>query len=102
MHSSLFFKLFPPPKIMMMKHAGLHISDEAIRCLEYGTHKGATTISKFGQVAVPLGAIEGGVTKDTKVVTDLLRDLDKYYDLSYVKVSSNFCLFFLFLSSPLN
>jgi Tfp pilus assembly PilM family ATPase len=87
MHSSLFFKLFPPPKLMVMKHAGLHISDEAVRCLEYDTCKGITTISKYGQVDIPAGLIDGGVMKDEKKVSDLLRDFDHAQDLSYVKVS---------------
>ncbi len=70
-----------------MKHAGLHISDEAVRCLEYDTCKGITTISKYGQVDIPAGLIDGGVMKDEKKVSDLLRDFDHAQDLSYVKVS---------------
>lgn len=72
---------------MVMKHAGLHISDEAVRCLEYDTCKGITTISKYGQVDIPAGLIDGGVMKDEKKVSDLLRDFDHAQDLSYVKVS---------------
>lgn len=87
MHSSLFFKLFPPPKLMVMKHAGLHISDDAIRCLEYDIHGGTTTITKFGQTEFPEGLIEAGVVNDEKALGMQLKEFDRAHDLSYVKVA---------------
>jgi len=70
-----------------MTHAGLHISDDALRCIEYTKRKGQLVISKYGQAAIPTGLIEGGVIKDEKAVGDLLKDFCRRYDLSYVKVS---------------
>ncbi|MEA2715597.1 MAG: type pilus assembly protein PilM [Candidatus Parcubacteria bacterium] len=87
MHSSLFFKIFPPPKFMIMKHAGLHISDEAIYCLEYIESSRGTTIGKYGRTDIPGGIVEAGEIKDEKAMKVLLTAFDRAHDLNYVKVS---------------
>lgn len=87
MHTSLFFKLFPPPKFMVMKHVGLDISDDAIHCIEYSGHAPNMRISKYLSLALPAGLIEGGEIKDEKALGAVLTKLDKDLSLSYVKVS---------------
>jgi Tfp pilus assembly PilM family ATPase len=87
MHTSSFFKLFPPPKFLAMKHAGLDISDDAIRCIEYDTGTRGTYIKKFASVAIPPGIIDGGDIKNEKALAELLSKFDHDNDLSYVKVS---------------
>lgn len=87
MHTSLFFKLFPPPKFMVMKHVGLDISDDAIHCIEYSGHAPNMRISKYLSIALPAGLIEGGEIKDEKALGSVLTKLDKDLGLSYVKVS---------------
>jgi Tfp pilus assembly PilM family ATPase len=87
MHSSLFFKLFPPPKFMVMKHAGLDISDDAISCIEYSGHAPNLHIKKFSSVDLGPGVIEGGEIKDEKALVEKLSKMDKDLNLSYVKVS---------------
>jgi Tfp pilus assembly PilM family ATPase len=87
MHTSTFFKLFPPPKFMLMRHAGLEISDDAIHCLEYQLHPRGLRIGKFASMEVPDKVIEGGDIKDEKTLASLLLKLDKENGLSYVKVS---------------
>lgn len=66
-----------------MHYAGLDISDDAVRCIEFNSGK----VSKFGYMEIPTGTIEGGDIKDEKVLSDLLREFDKKNNLSYVKVS---------------
>ncbi|MDE2172449.1 MAG: hypothetical protein KGJ33_00695, partial [Patescibacteria group bacterium] len=87
MHSSLFFKFFPPPQFMLMKHAGLQVSDETIRCLEFRSHAGRTVLSKYGEMALPEGVIDGGEIKDEKSLASALKEFGKKHGLSYVKVS---------------
>ncbi len=87
MHSSLFFKLFPPPKFMVMKHAGLDISDDAISCIEYSGHAPNLRIHKFSSIELGEGVIEGGEIKDEKILLEKLTKLDKDLNLNYVKVS---------------
>lgn len=91
MHTSTFFRLFPPPKFLLMKHAGLDISDDAIFCLEYGKLSAASgwkyTIGRFDSVSVPEGLMEGGDIKDENKFVEILSDFVKKSGLSYVKVS---------------
>jgi len=87
MSTSLFFKLFPPPKFMVMKHAGLDISDDAIHCIEYSGQSPKMRITKNFSVDLPEGVIVGGEIKDDKALEDLLNKMDKDLDLTYVKVS---------------
>jgi Tfp pilus assembly PilM family ATPase len=87
MSTPLFFKLFPPPKFMVMKHVGLDISDDAIHCLEYSGQSHNMKIVKHVTIDLPEGVIVGGEIKDEKALCDVLLKLDKDLDLTYVKVS---------------
>ena len=87
MHMSLFFKLIPPPKFLMMRHVGLDMSDDAIRCLEYSGRAPNFKIAKYTSLELPNGLIDGGDIKDEKALGDILQKLDKEYKLLYAKVS---------------
>jgi len=86
-HTSPFFKLFPPPKFMMMTHAGLDISDDAIHFIEYSGSGNGRKIKKYGRVALPEGLIDGGDVKDEKKLGDILSVISREHGLSYAKVS---------------
>lgn len=87
MHMSLFFKLIPPPKFLMMRHVGLDMSDDAIRCLEYSGRAPNFKIAKYTSLELPSGVIDGGDIKDEKALSDALLKLDRDYKLLYAKVS---------------
>ena len=87
MHTSLFFRLFPPPKFMAMKYAGLDISDDAIHFLDYKSAAAGLTIGKYAQAQLPPGVISEGDIKDEKKLGEALSAFDREHDLSYVKIS---------------
>ncbi len=87
MHQSLFFKLFPPPRFMSVRFAGLEISDDAIRCLEYASTTHGHVIDRFASIDLPVGTVHGGDVKDEKVLRDTLKTFIEKNDLSYVAVS---------------
>lgn len=91
MHTSVFFRFFPPPKFLVMKHAGLDISDDAVYCLEYGKLSADSgwkyNIGRFGSTNIPDGLMEGGDIKDENKLIDILSNFAKKSGLSYVKVS---------------
>ncbi len=87
MHTSAFFKLFPPPRFMIIKYAGLDISDDAVRLIEYSSGRSGLKIQKYTNIELPAGVMEGGEIKNEKALHDILVDLEKKYNLSYVKVS---------------
>jgi hypothetical protein len=86
-HTSLFFKLFPPPKFLLTSHAGIDISDDAISFIEYSGSGDSRTIKKYGYVGLPPGLVEGGDIKDEKKFGDILSALVREHGLSYGKIS---------------
>lgn len=87
MSSSLFFKLFPPPAFLAMPHAGLDISDDAIKCIEYHRTSHGLIVSKYATKELPPGLVDGGDIKDEKQFLDLLKEFAAAHALGYVKVS---------------
>ncbi len=87
MRSSLFFKLFPPPTFLMRPHAGLDISDDAIRCIEYHRTYHGLTIAKHAVQVLPEGLIKGGDIKDEKEFVSILNKFAEKNSLLYAKVS---------------
>lgn len=87
MHTSTFFSLFPPPRFMVMKHAGLDISDDMAYCLEYEKKGRHLAVRTHIGVEVPPGLLESGDVKDEKKLIEFLSGLDKKADLTYVKAS---------------
>lgn len=87
MHSSLFFRLFPPPKFMIMKHVGLEISDDALHYLEYRPTGHGQVIKSFSVADLPANVIDGGDIKDDKALIAALSACRAKNGFSYVKVS---------------
>ncbi|MDB5238766.1 MAG: pilM [Candidatus Parcubacteria bacterium] len=85
--SSPFFKLFPPPKFLLMPHAGLDISDDAISCIAYSGSRHNKKLATYGRMDLPPGLIDGGDVKDEKELASRLTEFVKSHGLSYVKVS---------------
>ena len=87
MHSSYFFKLFPPPQFLLMPYAGIDISDDAISFIEYSRPVGERTIVKHGIYPLEAGIIEGGDIKNEDKLVSILLDIHNSYHLNYVKAS---------------
>lgn len=87
MHTSKFFKFFPPPKYMDMRHAGMEISDDAIHCLEYSLTTYGKKIDKFATVQIDDSIVSGGDIKDEKAFGNILTKFASDNKLSYVKVA---------------
>ncbi len=84
---SLFFRLFPPPQLLLTPHAGLEISDDAIRFIEYRHTSTGTTIGSFDTHALPQGLVNGGDIQDEKELIKLLSEFAGTHHISRVKVS---------------
>ncbi len=87
MHSSLFFKLFPPPKFLLMPHVGIDISDDAISFVEYSRPVGDRLITRYAYVPLPAGVIEGGDVKDEPQLVSILSTMVQEHNITYAKVS---------------
>ncbi len=54
---------------------GLDIGSVSIRAMETGRGRDGPTVTNFGQVPVPYGAVQAGVIQDDKAITHALRQL---------------------------
>lgn len=82
-----FFKLFPPPKFLDIPHAGLDISDDAVRCIEYSVNARGYSLCQYGSKVLPSGVVEGGEIKDPKVLSETISALARELKISVVKAS---------------
>jgi Tfp pilus assembly PilM family ATPase len=85
--SSTFFKLFPPPTFLLMPHAGLDISDDAILALSYSGFGHSRKLDVYGGIDLPPGLVMGGDVKDEKEFVSYLSAFAKDHGLYHVKVS---------------
>lgn len=67
-----FFKLFPPPNFLNIPYAGLDISDDAIRCIEFSKKMNGLTIHRYGTRKLQPGIVESGYIKNE---TELIKEL---------------------------
>ena len=87
MSMSSLATLFPAPRFLVMDHAGLEISDDTIRCVQFVRTMHGMKIKKYASMDIPAGIIEGGDIRNEAEFKRLLASFDEKYDLSYVKVS---------------
>ena len=85
-HAS-FFTLFPPPRFLLMPHAGIDISDDAIAVVVYSYRAGKRYIVAYERVSLSPSEIEGGDIKDEVSITEKLKTLAKKYKILYAKIS---------------
>lgn len=87
MFTKTFFKLFPPPKFLDIPYAGIDITDDAIRCIEYSSWRHGNHIHRFGSRALSPGIVDSGNIKDEKALTEAIASLAKEMKISIVKAS---------------
>jgi Tfp pilus assembly PilM family ATPase len=87
MFTKIFFKLFPPPKYINIPYAGLDISDDAIRCIEYKDGSHGYTLKSYGYRNLKPGIIDSGYIKDEKTLIEEIKILVNELKISTVKVT---------------
>lgn len=87
MFTKTFFKLFPPPKYLNIPYAGLDISDDAIRCIEFSNNRHGYVLRCYGTRLLKRGIIEDGNIKDGKALSEEISSLVKELNVTTVKAS---------------
>ncbi|HEY9583727.1 MAG TPA: pilus assembly protein PilM [Candidatus Paceibacterota bacterium] len=87
MFTKTFFKLFPPPKFLNIPYAGLDISDDAIRCIEYSSNHHGYTLHRYGTRMLAPGIVEAGYIKNEKALVEAVSSLTKELKIVTVKAS---------------
>lgn len=70
-----------------MSVAGLDISDQAVRFIEFSKNKYGLEIKSFGEKKIPAGLIVSGKIIKRDELISILSELRKKYSLKFVKVS---------------
>jgi Tfp pilus assembly PilM family ATPase len=87
MFTKTFFKIFPPPKYLNIPYAGIDISDDAIRCIEYAESHHGYVLKKYGTRLLNPGIIDSGIIKDENALVTEIASLAKELKISIVKAS---------------
>jgi Tfp pilus assembly PilM family ATPase len=87
MFTKTFFKLFPPPKFLNIPYAGIDISDDAVRCIEYSENIHGLTLHRHGMKLLEPGIVESGrIVKETELI-NIISTLAKELKLHTIKAS---------------
>jgi Tfp pilus assembly PilM family ATPase len=74
---NFFDNFFPPPDFLNIPYAGISISDNVVRCLQFSKKGGSVFVSKYKEAFI--------AGKDEAVA--VLREMKKNFDFDYAKVS---------------
>lgn len=86
-HRHSFFEFFPPPEFFSLPASGFDISDRVVRFAELKRHGSHLRLARWGQKALPEGAITKGELKNADVVREILRDIAVEQGIQFVCVS---------------
>ena len=76
-----------PPSYLEMSAAGLDISDQAIRFMEFAKSKDGLIPTLFGEEKLPQGVIVSGEINKKDELIKILSSIKRKYRLNFVKVS---------------
>jgi Tfp pilus assembly PilM family ATPase len=87
MAMSTFFKLFPPPKFLNTSYAGVSISDDAVRCVQFVNGPHGRIVGKYANKPLPRGIVEGGHIMDEAKLTEIVKAIAKELGITFVKAA---------------
>lgn len=73
--SRSFFDFFPPPKFLEMPAAGISVSDDAVRFIEFKPKKGILLLNSWAEHPLEKGTVLGGIIQDQEKFLDVLKKL---------------------------
>jgi type IV pilus assembly protein PilM len=85
--STLLTRLFPTPSFVTIPTVGLDFSDATMRYIELKEGVQGLLPSRFAEMAIPEGCMQGGKITNEEKFTAFLHDVKKKNDLTYVRVS---------------
>lgn len=87
MKRSLFLRLFPTPDYLAPRPVGVDLSDRSLKYCRLSGGNGLPKLTAYGELPVPLGAIEGGRIKNAAAVIEVLKVAAKNFGTKYVAAS---------------
>jgi len=87
MNLTKIFDAFPTPQFLSIPHAGLSISDTAIRAIKFGRKGSHLFVEKYTKKALAPGVITLGEVNNKEELINIIESIKKELDLDYVKIS---------------
>ena len=87
MNANFFKKLFYPPAYLALSVAGIEISNESIKYIEFFNKKGVFTIKNFGEIALSQNTVKDGEILNKDALMRAFFELKKDISSDFVKVS---------------
>jgi len=85
-NSSLITRFFPTPSFLTMPSVSLSVSDDSLRLVELGYHRGAIRLKNFDERSLPAGSVtEGQFVGDTPA--EILEDLRREHKIKFINSS---------------
>lgn len=81
---SLFFKIFPPPKYLVMPAVGVDISDRSVKFARLGFHGADLRLQDFAEEMLPPEIVKRGEIKNEVALTKFLQGIKEKYKLEHV------------------
>ncbi len=84
-----FLHFFPAPEFLLLSTSGVAVTDKAVRFTQFrrNSFSNKKHLSKWGRVALPVGAIESGFIRGTEEAKAALKALAQEYKLYFVRAS---------------
>jgi type IV pilus assembly protein PilM len=80
----MFFEIFPPPHVLRMRAAGVHVSDRSVRLIMFHEHGHGTTVEQYLEIHLEKGIVDHGVIQDGKKFAAALRLLFEKSPTEYI------------------
>lgn len=87
---SVLQQVFPPPHFMSFPCVGIDISDTSLKYIQFKkehAHRSELTLTHWGDIEIPAGAVERGNVHDTAKLTEVLKAMKEKCDAQYVNIS---------------
>lgn len=82
-----FFRIFPPPRYLLMPSSGIDVSDEAVKFIDLEATSAGIRVKQYATIEIPKGAIVRGEIKQPEPVVEALRTLHIEYGVSFAHAS---------------
>jgi type IV pilus assembly protein PilM len=83
----MLLRIFPPPQFVRMQAVGVDVTDFSLKYLLLSDDRGKPRVAKWGIEELPAGAIEKGVIKEPRAVTEALRKVQRATGVPFVHLS---------------
>ncbi len=80
-------KQIPVPKIICFDHAGIDISSDHVRHINFKKQKGKLTVDKYGKENFPISIDKKLILSENTNIIEVLNKIQKEYKYRYVEVS---------------